>query len=452
MAEGVPEGASDTGHIAEGPRRREHRVLVWLLVILGAVIGLLSVVAIWVDRVALQTDNYVDVTGELLEDPEIQSALSTYLVDELYAQVDVSGEIREQLPGEVKSLAPILAGGGREAAVVAARRAFQFPRVQALWREANRNVHREFLLLIEDKGRFVSTTDGTVTLEVRPLVVELADRVGLGDRVDDRLPEDAGSILLLQSDELGTAQTGVRALRFLADWLWIFAFAFWGGAVYLARSWRRQTVSMIALSFILIGVFIVLALRVGGGVLVDELVRIESNRAAGASAWSIITADLRTSGISLAIIGAIGVAGTWLAGPARIPVAAREAIAPYIARSEIAFGSLALVFLAFIWWAPIPGARSVLWLLVFGGLAFAGMALLRKQTMTEHPEAAMPDVAGGVSGWMASVGRNQSANSSQAAEEAQILERLERLQTLRERGALSEEEFQAQKTALMASR
>jgi hypothetical protein len=426
-------------------------VLVWLLVILGAVIGLVSVVAIWLDRVALQTDSYVATTGALIEDPEIQSALTIYLVDELYRRVDVTAEIREQLPEDLKPLAPIVAGGGREAALRVGERAFDSPQVQALWRDANREAHALLLLLIDDEARFVSTSGGTVTLELRPMVIELADRVGLGGRIDERLPEDAGNVVLMESDELGLAQTGVRVLRLLADWLWILAFVCWGLAIYLARSWRRETVGMIAISFIALGVLIVLARAILGNVFVDELVEVESNRAAAESAWSIVTSGLRDSGVALAVIGVIGVVGVWLMGPSGAAVSVRSGVAPYIGRPAVAFGAVAVVLLVFIWWAPIPGARSPLWLLVFGGLAFAGMALLRRQTMREHPSPETPDVVGGVRGWIAAIGARMRSEPSEAGPNAEPLERLERLQGLRERGALSEDEFQAQKTALMHS-
>jgi hypothetical protein len=210
-------------------------------------------------------------------------------------------------------------------------------------------------------------------------------------------------------------------------------------------------IEMIAVTFIVLGVIIVVARNVIGNIVVDELVQVEGNRAAVESAWSIVTDGLRDSGISLALIGVIGTVGAWLAGPGSVPVAARRAVAPYIAHPGIAFGGLALVLLGFIWWAPIPGARSALWLLVFGGLAFAGMFVLRRQTMREHPAAAMPDVAAGVRELTASLGSSQRATTapSQASAEAELLDRLERLQALRERNVLSEEEFQAQKTALM---
>jgi hypothetical protein len=167
VVEGVGLDVSDGGQVKRP--RREFVALVWLLVIMGALIGLVSV-AIWLDRVALETDSHVDTTGRLLDDPAIRDTLSIYLVDELYRRVDVSGEIQHQLPEEMKSLAPILAGGGREPAVLAAERAFESHRAQSLWRYANRDVHRQFLQLIDDRAQFVSNSGGVVTLQVRPIL------------------------------------------------------------------------------------------------------------------------------------------------------------------------------------------------------------------------------------------------------------------------------------------
>jgi hypothetical protein len=184
---------------------------------------------------------------------------------------------------------------------------------------------------------------------------------------------------------------------------------------------------------------------------VNDLVKVESNRAAVESAWSIVTAGLQETGVSLVVIGVIGVIGGWLAGAGRVASSARRVMAPYIARPGLAFGALAVALLLYVWWAPISAARSVLWVVVFGGLAFVGMALLRRQTMREHPAAETPDLAAGVGGWLGSLRSNlrPAPKQVEASQDGEWLGQLERLQALRERGALSEEEFQAQKTALM---
>jgi hypothetical protein len=98
--------------------------------------------------------------------PEIRDALSIYLVDEL----DVSGEIRPTVAGRDEVAGANSCRRGREPAVLAAERAFESHRAQSLWRNANRDVHRQFLQLIDDKAQFVSNSGGDVTLQVRPIL------------------------------------------------------------------------------------------------------------------------------------------------------------------------------------------------------------------------------------------------------------------------------------------
>ena len=67
-------------------------------------------------RQALDTDNWVSASSEMLEDPTIRAALSEYLVNELYQAVDVKAQLAEQLPDQFQGLAGPLAGALREPA------------------------------------------------------------------------------------------------------------------------------------------------------------------------------------------------------------------------------------------------------------------------------------------------------------------------------------------------
>ena len=68
---------------------RGRRRTVKALVALGSVLAFLSVFAIWVERQALDTDDWVSTSGRLLENEEIRTKLADYLVDQLYENVDV---------------------------------------------------------------------------------------------------------------------------------------------------------------------------------------------------------------------------------------------------------------------------------------------------------------------------------------------------------------------------
>src|SRR4051812_41912536 len=61
----------------------------WVLIVLAAVIGHVASLNVWVKRQALSTDNWTNASGRLLENGEIRNAISVYVVDQLYQNVDV---------------------------------------------------------------------------------------------------------------------------------------------------------------------------------------------------------------------------------------------------------------------------------------------------------------------------------------------------------------------------
>jgi hypothetical protein len=60
---------------------------------------------------ALNTDNWTTTSSEVLADPQVQLAVSNYLVNELFTSVDVAGELRSLLPPQAAALAGPGAGG-----------------------------------------------------------------------------------------------------------------------------------------------------------------------------------------------------------------------------------------------------------------------------------------------------------------------------------------------------
>ena len=67
------------------------------LIVLGALFAFLSVFSIWVERQALNTDDWVTTSGKLLDNSTIRSALADYLVNQLYENVNVQKELKEIL-------------------------------------------------------------------------------------------------------------------------------------------------------------------------------------------------------------------------------------------------------------------------------------------------------------------------------------------------------------------
>src|SRR4051795_3653294 len=183
-----------------------HRWLPWVIVVVAAVIALVSALNVWVTRQALNTDNWTSSSSQLLADPEIRGALSVCLVDQIYDNVDVSEVLAERLPPNAKALAVPLAAALEQPAVRTANALLARPRVQALWEEANRRAHTLLMAVIDGKEGLLDSTNGNVVLDLGPVIDRVAERTGLGARVEARLPADAGRIVVMEGSQLDTAR------------------------------------------------------------------------------------------------------------------------------------------------------------------------------------------------------------------------------------------------------
>ena len=374
------------------PLPRWRRITIWVLIVLAGLIGLVSALTVWSKRQALETDKWVATSTRLLEDDEIRGALSLYLVDQLYQNVDVAAELQASLPPAVKPLAAPIAGGLQELSVRAADTLLSRPRVQALWEEANRRAHEAFIRIVDDEGEFLSTAEGDVVLDLQPLVQQLADRIGLTEeQVEERLGPDAGRIVIMESDQLGTVQTAVELIRKLSIFLAIAILVLFALAVYLAEGRRRETLRNVGITFVIVGGLLLVIRRLAGNWIVDTLSSGESVRAAAENAWFIGTDLLAGIAWSAIAYGAIVIIAAVLAGPARWAVSVRQRLAPSLRdQPGLVYAIVGGVYLLAIAWGPTPAFRQPLWILIFGVLIALGVEAFRRLTVREFPVAAAP--------------------------------------------------------------
>ena len=92
------ESEGSTGKQASG-----HRRIVAALLVVATLIAFLAIFSIWVNRQALNTDNWVDTSDKLLQNDEVKTQLSNYLADELFANVDVQAELEKTLPAAARA-------------------------------------------------------------------------------------------------------------------------------------------------------------------------------------------------------------------------------------------------------------------------------------------------------------------------------------------------------------
>ena len=427
-------------------KQRAHRKLVLAILVLATVLGLVSVFSIWVKRQALETETWTATSTKLLENQEVNEALSAYMVETLYENVDVQGELAKALPPATQPLAGPAAAGLRTLAGKLASEALTRPKVQALWSEANRNAHGLFLELVEGGGDTLSTEGGDVTLDLGTIVERLGTQLGVD--VADKLPPEAAQIQLIESDQLSTAQSAVKALKGLSLILPLVAIALYALAVYLARGWRREALRAWGISWMLIGVLVLIVRSVAGEALVGSLAGSDSVEPAVGAVWEIATSLLRNGGIAMFAYGLVIFGGAVLAGPLGFAKAARRSLAPLLRDRGSAYAAAAVVVLLLLWWGPTEGFRRPLPLLLLLALFIAGVEALRAQTRREYPGETWGTMR---ERWAERFARRRSPDATAAAPspESARIEDLERLAGLHASGALDAAEFEAAKRRLL---
>ena len=440
MVDAAPSPPDPAAAVEPSVRRRR---LPLVLITLASVLALVAIFAVWANRQLLDTENWTETSSELLEDEAIRSQVGVFLVDQLYANVDVQGELELALPPRAQPLAAPAARAFEELALREAGELLGRPLPQALWEGANRRAHGRFMEVVEGGGENVSTEGGDVTLDLRALLVRTAERVGLGEQAEAQVPEDAAQLTILHADGLELAQDVMRLLRAVALVLVIMSLGLFALAVYLARGWRRQALRACGVGFLFAGAAALVARSLAGDAVVDALASTEAVRPAAEAAWSISTSLLVEAATAAIASGAVIVGYAWLAGPTGWAVAARRGLAPYLRRPSYAYGTLAIIVLVLLAWGPIPATRRVIPALVLVALLALGLEALRRQTAREFPA--------GVGPWAGGTPARASNGPANGAGEADRLEQLERLGKLREAGVLDASEFEREKAQIIAA-
>jgi hypothetical protein len=195
------------------PGSHRHRGLVRSLVALASVVLLVSMLANWVQTQVLDENEFADSTDQILQNEDVQEQLSIFAVDQLYANVDVQAQIAQKLPSATQPLAAPVAAATRQLATNVSEKALATPQVQNLLATAINGAQQRFVNLIEDKGQFVSTEGGVVTLEYGSAIADLATRLGVDPAVISRIQGFIQQYSTELKQRLTTAQSQIRSTR-----------------------------------------------------------------------------------------------------------------------------------------------------------------------------------------------------------------------------------------------
>jgi hypothetical protein len=404
---------------------RGRGIAVTALLVIGTLLWTALGFAIWANRQALNTDNWVDTSSSLLEDDDIRTAVGLFIIDRLYQSDEVEARIAQVLPPRLVQLAKPAAAGLKEVAQRNAGRVLGTAAALQAWEAANRAAHRTLLRILES-----DVASGDVSLDLGSLFEQMATATGLPPEAVQKLPPSVTSLQVLKADKLQSARDALDLFKTL---LWVLlglTLAVFAGAIALSRD-RRRTIVKVGGCIMFAGVALYAIRTLAGSAVVDALADAPNAHAVADDSWAIATSLLVDVTQGTFLFGLFVVVGAWLAGAGRRATAARRASAyalrerPGLVRAGLGGAILLLVI-----WGPVPWTQRLWGIAIFTVLAFLWLELIRRLTLEQFPDEPAPRLS---LPWRA---------SRRAGE-------LERLAVLRERGVLSQAEFDREKAELL---
>jgi len=369
------------------------------MIVLASLVAIGAATNTWLNRQMLDTDNWVEVSDNLLTNDEVRGALSIYLVNELFTYVDVSEQLQDTLPDQLQVLAGPISAALRQPAIDAVERVLASPQVQQVWREANRVAHTALVNILKgDTRESVGTEEGKVTLNLATVVKNLGEQLGLPQSVLDRIPPDAGVITIADSQQLANAQDAVSVVEKLSVVLLLVVIVLYVAAVFIASD-RRAAIRDVGIAIVVSGAAISIARQFAVRYLADNIktatdVRSAINAAAliGTNVLNEIAWLWLSAGLLLFIYAV-------LMGPTRAATATRRGLSPILSNRLTAY-IFALAVIALIVWIT-PGSSVQTWIgaVTLLVLVIVGVERLRSLVRREHPDTSMSDVWHDITGW-----------------------------------------------------
>lgn len=380
---GNPFRPDATGGMSDAPEEpaairssRTRGAAVVALLIAGTLLMVGAGIGIWAQRQALDTDNWVDTSSDLLKNEPIRTAVGLYLVETLYDSDQVKQRLETTLPPALQPLAGPAATGFKEVARRNAPRLLGSAAALTAWQEANRAAHQTLL-------RAIDGADVPVDLDLGALLEQVAAETGLPPAAVDRLPPDIAQLQIAPPQEIEKVRTAIDAFSAIGWVLFGLAVVAFAAAIFLAPDRRRTTLSA-GVCLIVAGIAMLAVRKLAGDWVVAALADAPNAHAIAGDVWSIATSLMVSVAEGGMLLGLIVVAGAWLAGPGRRATQVTNAGAPLFRERPAAVrAGLAVLLLLLVLWGPVPWTGQVLPLLLLTVAAFVWLELLMRRSVAD---------------------------------------------------------------------
>jgi len=354
-----------------------------VLVLAATVLLLAGSLFEWSKDELLDSNTVAAVGGRLLEDSRVRNAVSLYLVDELYREVDVAAKLRASLPSKYRSVAEPASAAIRLEAPAAVAYVLRLPFVVSVWDSVVAVAQRDLLKFVNGDP---STKIG-IYLALRPLLLELAARIGIERQVAASLPADAARLPLLSGERIGELRQGMALVRQLAIDVPVAAVVLFAAALVVSRGRRREVLRSIGVAVALAGGTLLAVRPLAGPIVVDWVAGSNAlAQSVESDAWRTLTGPISPIAWSTIAAGLIALALAALAGPSPGARALRDRAAAGLTREPLAWIGVALAGLLVIIELPAPDTPHLLVRAELLALLTGGILLVRGAVRADAQE------------------------------------------------------------------
>ncbi|MDY7103579.1 MAG: hypothetical protein S0880_20555 [Actinomycetota bacterium] len=302
------------------------RIGMVVLLAVAVVLLVAANVATWVERTALDNDEFTAVASDIVRREAVTDALAIGVTERIFERVDAAELARDALPENAQVLAGPLAGAVRSFTEDAVREVLRSDQFAVVWSEAVRLSHENAVSVITGEGDLARVEDGQVVLDLDELVERVLAR--LDERgltlFENGAPVELGTFVLFESGQVETLERSVDWLDRLATWLPLLAVGLAVGVVLVAID-RRRAVAQVGLAVAAAMALTLVIVRIARREALGQIV-LERRRAAADEMWDAVIDGLRTQTVAVLLVGLILALGAWALGPSAWATNLRSAL------------------------------------------------------------------------------------------------------------------------------
>jgi len=277
-----------------------------VLAVLGCLLSIVSVLAVWGRNQVLNTDRYLATVVPLAAEPAIQDEISKKVSAAIIAKLDAADRAKEALPTQAGFLATPI---GDAVNTMVTKRTAKFVHsdsFQKLWKELNRVGHQQLVDILNGTGgKALAVNDGKLQLNLGQVVDEVRTRlVDAGLTIVTAMPPITLVVDIADAQGIEKARTVVHRLDQLANILPFLALACLTGAALLSRRRLRSTV-LVAEGLMFSMVLVRLALAVAGRLAVDQVPTSSASPDAVRAFYQQLTTFLRDGVVVIGLVAAL---------------------------------------------------------------------------------------------------------------------------------------------------